>query len=362
MTFGDPIQAILSDSYTRVEATFATAAARGFFTLHQRRITEKTRGSIFNVKNYEVVINIQNRNEPYVSLLVKDFEHLGCDGEGTFGHPKNIESQGRVVALLHELHALTSKAKMRGVSDEDDQLDVGSPVQSQMDGVSESGEEDQPITQMGFSTQLQGKPCKDLSTEGKTSLVREEQNNTMRNGASKETGQASTSELLGLLAATGNGGKHKEYLKEPRASVTTEVAPKMVNGIANRTKLGHYAGEKHPSVVSEMPKEHDLEPGLKKGTKESKQEKVSKSTEASKTDHRGEQFDVDSTRLSGVTSSNHPRQHAEIEDAKGGSGTNRASKAVNEEGKDRIKFSTEVPKVLDLGKPDEEADDSAWKV
>ncbi|KAI9715261.1 MAG: hypothetical protein M1812_006072 [Candelaria pacifica] len=367
LTFEDPFQAILSDSYTFVQATIAPAAAKNFITQQQRPLTNETRGSLLNIKKYEILIEARNRGTTCVSIQVQDFAHLGCDGQGTFGHPRNVESCEPVRTFLQKFDNQTSKAKSPAMSD-DDSLDVESPVRSQIDEMSEvdAGDvaEGQTITQIGFSTQLPGKTHNKSLVDRKTFLLTGLRKSTNSNLASKKPGRTPRPEdLLGLLGKAGTDGKEqvKEQVKERKKSRSIDVTKKNMDRESDKSTIERVVGEEDVFMAPNPSETQHAEQASSTRHKKAKREETFKPTAAANAKNEGASATAESAvRTHKRHSALSPQRSRSIK-VKASTATNEAMKIGNEGGNDKLISSTGVTKVLDREEQNAESDDDPWK-
>ena len=76
---------------------------RQFEEEHGRRITAKTKGGVFQIRKYEIVVTHLGPRDSQLTLLIQQLRHLGSDGEATFGHPQSIEEKEGIEKFLNEL-------------------------------------------------------------------------------------------------------------------------------------------------------------------------------------------------------------------------------------------------------------------
>lgn len=98
----------MSDSYTFIQATFASSIVRAYVTKYQKRITAETKGSIIDITQYEIVATHLGPTQSSVTLLVQDLHVRGCHGSATFGQPVPIQERHRVGLLVRRIRELKS--------------------------------------------------------------------------------------------------------------------------------------------------------------------------------------------------------------------------------------------------------------
>lgn len=118
VSYDNPVQAVLSDSYTRVRATFSSIAIQKFTDEKKRRITEETRGGVINIYDFELVATRHGPPHEHISLLITDFVYIGSGNSRTFGDPKPIEEDDRICKLLRELWAIQGDGTSSGHAEE----------------------------------------------------------------------------------------------------------------------------------------------------------------------------------------------------------------------------------------------------
>lgn len=113
LSFGDSVQAELSDCRTSIKATIASSAVEAFGEKYHKRVTDGTRGGILQLLQFEIVATHHGPLSDRLTLRILDFRHLGSDGEGIFGDPQPITRQVRVIAFLDDLKALRGQSTTR---------------------------------------------------------------------------------------------------------------------------------------------------------------------------------------------------------------------------------------------------------
>ncbi|MCJ1287947.1 hypothetical protein MMC26_007299 [Xylographa opegraphella] len=109
LTFDDPVQAVISDKSTSITATIVSAAVEQFKQKYRRRITENTQGCLIQLLQFEIVATHLGRQNDLLTLRIQEFRHIGCDGEGTYGNPRQIMKQDGITQFLHELKDFRSR-------------------------------------------------------------------------------------------------------------------------------------------------------------------------------------------------------------------------------------------------------------
>ncbi|KAI9706721.1 MAG: hypothetical protein M1836_003732 [Candelina mexicana] len=363
-TFEDPYQATLSDSFTSLEATFTSAAAEGFTAQQGRRLTKETSGSVLIIKKYEILVEAQDPDAQHVSLLVQDFDHLGCDGSGTFGHPQNIGSRKRVRALLHDIRCQKNRLGVPVVSDNHN-LETVSSARSQLDEIpgSDTGEGGggQPVSQLDFATQLPPMKTRTKPTmDRQPSLTRRERKVTSRSNTSKEPGpDIRPDDVMGLLGKTAIDGKVKT--KARNGSGTADMESKKEGRASGKSGLGRHAGEEHPSATSEEVKKLDTKGGPRKGSMKAKQQKAFRPAAAVSTYHDEKHITAESAPPSRASPSGLSSRSVCSEKVKDDVAMSKGLKGDGEGGDDRLIHTIEIPKILDSGKQEGDLEDDPWK-
>lgn len=131
----------MSDSYTSIQATFASSTVRAYISEYRKRITADTVGGIIGIAQYEVVATHLGPRQSSVTLLVQDLQFRGCQSSPTFGQPEPIQERQRVVQLVGQLRELKSVEALDTPKDsEKDELTSPSSNRSQTESPFVSGE------------------------------------------------------------------------------------------------------------------------------------------------------------------------------------------------------------------------------
>lgn len=212
-SYEEPIQAVISDSQTSIQVTFAASAVSKYTAATRKRITDGTRGGLVQIRAFEIVATHYGPKQSRLTLLIKDFQSLGSDGSSTFGNPVPIGSREDISVPLIQLGELRAQEPNNSQPHSDSGDDtIASDIRSQATNTSSDDEID-VVTQVAFATQgtrleYNGNGRPDLvippKRTNKTSAL-------ISNGASRKssvnlsrpgTGPNSTNEdLLGLLTA-----------------------------------------------------------------------------------------------------------------------------------------------------------------
>ena len=166
MTFDDPVEAIISDKATSIIARISSAASKKFKEKQRRRITENTKGGVIQIKEFEIVLTHLGPKPSRITLLITELNHLGSDGEGTFGSPRPIETQDGIQKFLDELRDFRSKqaGSLQGPAKKEESI-ARLSISSQ--GSDESLDEiEMGDTQSGFATQVPRRKPKRAKWEG----------------------------------------------------------------------------------------------------------------------------------------------------------------------------------------------------
>ena len=153
---------------TSIIARISSAASKRFTEKQGRRITERTRGGIIQVQEFEIVATHLGPKSSRLTLLISSFNHLGCDGEGTFGCPRPIETQDGIQKFLDELQNFRSK-QARSPQEPPEEEDRTARLSSSSQGSDESLDDvELGDTQSGFATQVPRAKSKKLKREGQS--------------------------------------------------------------------------------------------------------------------------------------------------------------------------------------------------
>ena len=112
MTFDEPIQATLSDKFTRISARISISATREYRKQHRRPFTKDKTGGLLQILDFEIVATHLGPRSDRLTLLVNRFKSLGSDGSGAFSVPRPIESPDKgCFALLDKLIGIRAQEK-----------------------------------------------------------------------------------------------------------------------------------------------------------------------------------------------------------------------------------------------------------
>lgn len=127
----EPIQAEISDSFTRVKVTFAASAVEKFNLEERKSITRDTLGSLIQILDFEIVATHIGPRTSRLTILIKDFQILGSEGSGVFSFPRPIENMAGIVELLDELKSFRENESSRCQKErKEDNLARSSPTKS----------------------------------------------------------------------------------------------------------------------------------------------------------------------------------------------------------------------------------------
>jgi len=144
----------ISDSYTFMRATIASSAAAKYAAITKKRVTKDTLGGLIQIRNFEIVATHLGSRSERATILINDFERIGCEGSGGFGCPRPLESLPEIAELLDQLKTIRGREN-QGIQLRSrlESASEGSFARSQL-GV-EGSEIDSPVTsQMMFATQV----------------------------------------------------------------------------------------------------------------------------------------------------------------------------------------------------------------
>lgn len=207
-TYEEPIQAVISDSQTSIQVTFAASAVSKYTAATRKRITDGTRGGLVQIRAFEIVATHYGPKQSRLTLLIKDFQSLGSDGSGTFGNPVPIGSRQDIRVPLFQLGELraqepTNSQPHSGSGDDATAADIRSQA---TDGSSD--DEVDVVTQVAFATQrtrreYNGKCRSDMAIPPKRT---NQTDALISNAASRE------SSVNLLRPGTGSNSNHRDLL------------------------------------------------------------------------------------------------------------------------------------------------------
>ena len=112
LTFHEPIQATLSDKYTRISARISVSATREYRKQFKRPFTKDKTGGLIQILDFEIVATHLGPRSDRLTLLVNRFRNLGSDGSGALSVPRPIESPDKgCFALLDKLMGIRAQEK-----------------------------------------------------------------------------------------------------------------------------------------------------------------------------------------------------------------------------------------------------------
>lgn len=144
----------ISDSFTFMRATIASSAAAKYAAITKKRVTKDTLGGLIQIRNFEIVATHLGSRSERATILINDFERIGCEGSGGFGSPRPLESLPEIAELLDQLKTIRGREN-QGIQLRSrlESASEGSFARSQL-GVEGSGIDSPVTSQMMFATQV----------------------------------------------------------------------------------------------------------------------------------------------------------------------------------------------------------------
>ncbi|KAI9838746.1 MAG: hypothetical protein M1837_002344 [Sclerophora amabilis] len=167
-----PFEALLSDSYTSVHATFGQDAVRQFQQSHQgQQITKDTVGGVLQILKMDFFIKKDAPPGVSLSVMIDGCKYAGCGGSAIYGEPVLLGHQDRIQALVGEWSRRNTMGSLSAArSIKNDTLGRDSREQSHPNLLFSGGEADgtsqQDLdlsTQAGFASQI---PQRGLENDG----------------------------------------------------------------------------------------------------------------------------------------------------------------------------------------------------
>ncbi|KAI5300035.1 Tryptophan--tRNA ligase, mitochondrial [Ascosphaera pollenicola] len=124
---------VISDSYTRVKASFSKEAIQDFVIEMQKPLSRGTKGAVITVHDFDLIIRAGDDDDEEeeedddddvddvgdaIIIVIKEFELEGCEGSREYGRPENVVSISPIRALLDELLARRRRKHDVGPVDE----------------------------------------------------------------------------------------------------------------------------------------------------------------------------------------------------------------------------------------------------
>ncbi|WEW59665.1 hypothetical protein PRK78_005144 [Emydomyces testavorans] len=103
-----PIEAILSDSFSTIRGRFSDDATARYMRDKKADVRANTKGAILKITDFDIVVSQGQSATPNITLFIRAFEILGCEGTGTFGSPREISSFPVISALARQCQAIGS--------------------------------------------------------------------------------------------------------------------------------------------------------------------------------------------------------------------------------------------------------------
>lgn len=144
---------MVSDSRTSIQVTFAASAVCEYTAVTRKRLTDGTRGGLYQIRAFEIVATHYGPKQSRLTLLIKDFQSLGSDGSGTFGNPLPIASRQEISVALSQLGEFRAQKYTNSEPQSDLEDDASaSEIRSQATG-GPSDDEAEVVMQAAFATQ-----------------------------------------------------------------------------------------------------------------------------------------------------------------------------------------------------------------
>lgn len=99
----EPLQACLSDSVNRVDATIAKDAVERHKSKTGKRLTDGTLGGFIQLLEFEIVATHFGSRQKRITLFVTELKALGANGSGGYGMPRPIEEGSKIKELIQKL-------------------------------------------------------------------------------------------------------------------------------------------------------------------------------------------------------------------------------------------------------------------
>ena len=107
---------LLSDGFTSVPARFSSVSIEAFQEQYRKRITQRTRGGIIAITEFEIVATPYGPRRWQVSLLIKKLDWQGSNGSPSFGNPQPVREREVVDTLIDKVEPLLNKLSTLGHS------------------------------------------------------------------------------------------------------------------------------------------------------------------------------------------------------------------------------------------------------
>lgn len=99
----EPLQACLSDSVSRTDATISKDAMERYREKTGKRLTDGTVGGFIQLLAFEIVATHLGSRQKRITLFVTELKFLGATGAGAYGIPRGIEEGLRIKELIQKL-------------------------------------------------------------------------------------------------------------------------------------------------------------------------------------------------------------------------------------------------------------------
>lgn len=255
----EPLQACLSDSVNRVDATIAKDAVERYKNKTRKRLTEGTLGGFIQLLEFEIVATHIGSRQKRITLFVTELKALGASGSGGYGMPRPIEEGSKIKELIQKLIQFRAQESARRQISSMEQYS-NDVLMSQLDTIG-SQENSPQHTQTMFATQapLSKMPADSSSkatafsdgfvVDRSKPLVHKPQAHAKT--SQKETKRTNTEEEAALLSLL-------QRPKKPllNANVASEEPTKshLANGLIRHVETGTFAvqvdGMRPPQIAA----------------------------------------------------------------------------------------------------------------
>lgn len=165
-----------------------------------------------------------------LTLLISNFNHLGCDGEGTFGCPRPIETQDGIPKFLDELQDFRSKQVRSSLAPPKEE-EAMARLSSSSQGSDEGLDDDVKLgdTQSGFATQVPRAKSKKTKSEGQATHPDQDRAHQIPNVDCEEE----------ILSQAGSEGCHsRERSASPAEAIRSKTSNTLLQATSKRSNGG----------------------------------------------------------------------------------------------------------------------------
>ncbi len=140
-----PLQAVLSDSVNRVNATISNDAVQRYTDKARRRLTEGTVGGVIQLLDFEIVATHIGSRANRITLFVTNFKSLGANGSGLHGSqmPQAIEDRPAIRVLIEKLKDYRKGVVGSGLHSKQQTPSKASSLASQLNSPNNASQENQ---------------------------------------------------------------------------------------------------------------------------------------------------------------------------------------------------------------------------